>query len=276
MQIIHHFFLHLLDNLRGGFRLLLELCQQTDSRWLFSVLPPLVFRRVHPEGRICHDVLRGVKVEVVLYPAFHLLPLICDVLACLRLQWDALGGNGAGSLLYTSVHATTVAVISVNLYPPTRLLPVVIGTAPSCLLTLTASGLQSMSRGWAQVVVMNNAQNTRSMHSADCDTDHALVRSKNHLVPRMMHHSKMKSLPRINASRSCPFTAQRFRVSLKVSLAKGSTGAATADTKWEQMRTALCQSRLEILGKKKIGTRTGLRRTGRRYYQPLRPNALHD
>ena len=63
--------------------------------------------------------------------------------------------------------------------------------------------------------------------------------------------SKAKSLPHINASRaSCRFTAQRFRVSLKVSLEKGRTGAATAGTKWEQRRTALYQSGLEILGKK--------------------------
>ena len=112
---------------------------------------------------------------------------------------------------------------------------------------------------------MNNVQNTRSMHCADCDTHHALVRSKIHIIPRTMHHSKVKSLPRINASRaSCPFTTQRFNVSLKVSLEKGRAEAATGDTKWEQMRTTLYQSGLEILGKKSIGTRTGLRRTCRR------------
>ena len=49
---------------------------------------------------------------------------------------------------------------------------------------------------------LNNVQNTRSMHSADCDSEHILLRSN-------MHHSKTNSLPRINASRtSCSITTQ--------------------------------------------------------------------
>ena len=93
---------------------------------------------------------------------------------------------------------------------------------------------------------LNNVQNTRSMHSADCDTDHILIRSKIQLVPRKMHHSKTESLPRINASRvSCPITTQRLRETLKTSLEKGRGDVTTASAKWKQVRTALYQSGLE-------------------------------
>ena len=98
---------------------------------------------------------------------------------------------------------------------------------------------------------LNSVKDTRSMHSAECDTDHILVRSKINLTPRKMHHSKTQSLPRINASRaSCKFVAQRLQEALRTSLGRGRGDATTAGAKWEQVRTALYQSGLETLGRK--------------------------
>jgi hypothetical protein len=58
---------------------------------------------------------------------------------------------------------------------------------------------------------LNNVKNTRSMHSADCDTDNTIVCSMIHHIPRKMHHTKNKSLQLINASRaSIPSTSRDY------------------------------------------------------------------
>lgn len=98
---------------------------------------------------------------------------------------------------------------------------------------------------------LNSVRNTRSYHSAECDTDHALVRAKVNLTPRKLHYSKPKSRPRINASRaSDPTKAQKLLDTLRSSLDKGREEATDANSKWKQVRCALYQSGLEVLGKK--------------------------
>ncbi|XP_014780240.1 craniofacial development protein 2-like [Octopus bimaculoides] len=37
---------------------------------------------------------------------------------------------------------------------------------------------------------LNSVQLTRSYHSADCDTDHSLIRSRVRILPKKVHHSK--------------------------------------------------------------------------------------
>ena len=98
---------------------------------------------------------------------------------------------------------------------------------------------------------LNSVRNTRSMHSADCDTDHILVRSRIHLAPCKMHYSKTKNLPRIDASQaSCPYRAQELLRTLRTSLKRGRSDATTVDSKWKHVRDALYQSGLETFGRK--------------------------
>ena len=119
--------------------------------------------------------------------------------------------------------------------------------------------LQQMAHAWKQVIGLvtlscylpRPTSDCAIMRYYECDTDHILVRSKINLTPRKMHHSKTKSLPRINASRaSCKFVAQRLQEALRTSLGRGRGDATTAGAKWEQVRTALYQSGLETLGRK--------------------------
>ncbi|XP_063590370.1 uncharacterized protein LOC134767242 [Penaeus indicus] len=64
------------------------------------------------------------------------------------------------------------------------------------------------SRHWHQLdfvitrrTLLNHVLVTHSYHSADCDTDHSLVVSKVHLLPRWVHHSKQKPQPHISKVR---------------------------------------------------------------------------
>ena len=47
-----------------------------------------------------------------------------------------------------------------------------------------------------------NVKNSRTYHSADCNTDHSLVRSKITLVPKAIHKSKKKVPPKIDISKA--------------------------------------------------------------------------
>ena len=99
---------------------------------------------------------------------------------------------------------------------------------------------------------LNAVKDTCSMHSADCDTDHILVRSRVSITPQKMHHSKTLGLPRINASRtSCKTAALRLQEELRTSMGKAKQDATTAEAKWKQMRSAIYESGLEVLGKRK-------------------------
>ena len=48
---------------------------------------------------------------------------------------------------------------------------------------------------------LNTIRSTRSLHSTECDTEHALVHTKIKLTPRKLHHSKPKGCSHINTSR---------------------------------------------------------------------------
>ena len=98
---------------------------------------------------------------------------------------------------------------------------------------------------------LNSVSNTRSFHSAECDTDHALIRAKVRLTPRKLHHSKPKGRPRINACRaSDPVKAQELLDTLRTSFAMGREEPTDANSKWSLVRTTLYQSGLEVLGKR--------------------------
>ena len=98
---------------------------------------------------------------------------------------------------------------------------------------------------------LNSVRNTRSYHSAECDTDHILVRAKVNLIPRKLHHAKTKGRPRINACQAADLIkAQELLGALRMSLGKASGVATDANSRWCQVRSALYQSGLEVLGRK--------------------------
>lgn len=107
---------------------------------------------------------------------------------------------------------------------------------------------------------LNSVKDTRRMYSAECDTDHILIRSQFNFAQRKMHHPMTNSLTRITASRaSCKVEAQRLHESLRTPLGRGRGDATTAGTKWEQVRT----TRRLLEGKNTV-TWAGLRQIGRR------------
>ena len=66
---------------------------------------------------------------------------------------------------------------------------------------------------------LNNVLATRSYHSADCDTDHAMVCSKVILSPHKLHRSKPTGRTRINVARTAdPQRREQFVASLEQSL----------------------------------------------------------
>ena len=97
---------------------------------------------------------------------------------------------------------------------------------------------------------VGNVLLTRSFHSADCDTDHALVVSKVRLTPKKLHHSKKKCRPRVNTC--CTSNSERtHQFTRKLEEALGSEGTIdTIDTKWSHLRDALYDAAIHAYGKK--------------------------
>jgi hypothetical protein len=92
---------------------------------------------------------------------------------------------------------------------------------------------------------------TRSYHSADCDTDHALVASKVRTTPKRLHHSKKKGRPRINACcASNPEKTQQFISRLEHALSEGVSADDTIDSKWPRLRDAVYNAAITAYGKK--------------------------
>ena len=92
---------------------------------------------------------------------------------------------------------------------------------------------------------------TRSYHSADCDTDHALIASRVRITPKKLHHSKKKGRPRINTCCvSNPEETQQFINKLEENLHRGTHGDDTIDTKWTHVRDAVYTSAIDSFGKK--------------------------
>ena len=83
-----------------------------------------------------------------------------------------------------------------------------------------------MSKHWHQLDLvitwrdsLNNVCNTRSYHSADCNTDHSLIASRVKLTPKRIYHSKQKGQPRINTCNTAyPGKIQEFAERLEESL----------------------------------------------------------
>ena len=97
---------------------------------------------------------------------------------------------------------------------------------------------------------LNSVLITRSYHSADCDTDHALVSSKVHLQPRTPNRSKPKGRPRINtAQMSVPLKVEEYASTLDQALEDLPEHDATA--KWNAMKDTIYSTAMSTFGKKK-------------------------
>lgn len=96
---------------------------------------------------------------------------------------------------------------------------------------------------------LNTVLATRSYHSADCDTDHALVCSKLRILPRKLHRSKAKGKPRINAARTgVPDCRQEFVTAIQESLQDLPEQDATA--RWSTIKDAVYSAAISAFGKR--------------------------
>ena len=97
---------------------------------------------------------------------------------------------------------------------------------------------------------LNSVAITRSFHSADCNTDHALVCSKVRLQPRRLHRSRSTGHPRINtAQMSSQIKVEEYRTSLSEVLQDPPDQDAT--TRWQTVRDAIYNTAMATFGKVK-------------------------
>ena len=96
---------------------------------------------------------------------------------------------------------------------------------------------------------LNSVLSTRTYHSADCDSDHALVSSRVRLQPKTLHHSKPKGHLRINtAQMSVPSKVKEYVSALDKALQDLPEHDATA--KWNAMKGAIYKTAMSTFGKK--------------------------
>jgi hypothetical protein len=92
---------------------------------------------------------------------------------------------------------------------------------------------------------------TRSYHSADCNTDHALVASRVRIAPKKQHHTKNEGRWRINTcSVRNPENAQRFFNKLQDALVHSTSADGSIESKWSLLRNAVYHSAIAAYGKK--------------------------
>ena len=97
---------------------------------------------------------------------------------------------------------------------------------------------------------LNSILSTRSYHSADCDTDHALVCSKVRLQPRKFHHAKRAGPPRIDTvTMNYSSLVDKYVSALKKAVQNLPEDDATA--RWNSMRDTIFNTALNTFGKKK-------------------------
>ena len=96
---------------------------------------------------------------------------------------------------------------------------------------------------------LNNVLATRSYHSADCDTDHAMVCSKVRLSPRKLQRSKPTYRTRIDVARTGdPQRREQFVASLEQSLQDLPDQDATA--RWNTLSNAIYNAAITAFGKR--------------------------
>ena len=96
---------------------------------------------------------------------------------------------------------------------------------------------------------LNMVLNTRSYHSADCDTDHSLVSSMLRLRPKRCHRLKQLGCPRINtASTRDPELRDRFTTAINTALSNFPSDNVCM--RWHHIRDAVQASAYSSFGKR--------------------------
>ena len=107
---------------------------------------------------------------------------------------------------------------------------------------------------------LNNVLNTRSYHSADCDTDHSLICARVRMQPKRFFHSKQKGHIRINISNTTyPMKNQQFIESIRTALSGIESGSAEENC--NTLRDIIYDTALTTYGKNNERTLTGTRQT---------------
>lgn len=110
------------------------------------------------------------------------------------------------------------------------------------------------SRRWHQLdhIIVRRRQlcdvkNCRSLHSADCNTDHALVRCKLKISPKRFHRAKPKPVQSVNTSATKdPSCVSKFRELLAGHFT--STVPRNPEAAWSRFRSAVSDSALSAFG----------------------------
>ena len=97
---------------------------------------------------------------------------------------------------------------------------------------------------------LNCVKITRTYHSADCDTDHSLVLSKIQLMSRIIHHTKQRTQPRVNANytTACPELRESYCQELVEALS--SCDHQSASDSWDCLRKTIFDQGLATFGKR--------------------------
>ena len=119
-----------------------------------------------------------------------------------------------------------------------------------------ASWRHPRSQHWHQLDIvltrqksLNTMHNIEAYHSADCDTDHAVIISKVEFHPIKLHHSKPPCQPKINIERAHDPTAyEEYRVLLLHFLP--TVAEDTSKKRWKSLRKVIFDSAMQTYGKK--------------------------
>jgi len=96
---------------------------------------------------------------------------------------------------------------------------------------------------------LNSVLNTRSYHSADCNTDHSLVCSTLHLRAKPFHTARQKMTPKINTARTKnPQLCEEFRSALDTALLNCPSENSTRI--WDFIQKATYKTAMDSFGKK--------------------------
>ena len=101
---------------------------------------------------------------------------------------------------------------------------------------------------------IKNVLHTRLYHSADCDTDHALVCCRIKIQPKRFHRTKKQGSPRINVSKMAqPDLVEQFSEAFEKVLGPSKPGNSATE-KWQALRDSMHSTALATFGKRTTKT----------------------
>ena len=120
------------------------------------------------------------------------------------------------------------------------------------------SWMHPRSKHWHQLDLiitrrsaLNTVLHTRSFHSADCDTDHALVCCKIKLTPKRIHKKRPEGAPRIDTSCMANQAKQReFQEAFEADFSSRQAKATATET-WTELCDCIQKAAFSSFGKQK-------------------------